>query len=177
MTLPTINSTPPSGMPSAIPSPVLSGATTPNLLLGQQRDQHMQSSNSNQAREDRRAAQEAPDGGKGRQRWKIYLGRGIINDIKRRVPHYHRDWLDAWDYRVVPATVYIYFAKCVSSWVQFSPGNLSKQHFTSASVLVGHVYQDQYELWCQRSIARVGARCGVVCDFRRPTIGHCWCDG
>ncbi|CCU76712.1 putative boron transporter 1 [Blumeria hordei DH14] len=43
--------------------------------------------------------------------WKIHLFRGIVNDIKRRFPFYWSDWLDAWDYRVVPATVYMYFAK------------------------------------------------------------------
>ena len=42
--------------------------------------------------------------------WKIHLFRGIVNDIKRRFPFYWSDWQDAWDYRVVPATVYMYFA-------------------------------------------------------------------
>ncbi|KAI1813965.1 HCO3 transporter family-domain-containing protein [Poronia punctata] len=42
--------------------------------------------------------------------WKIHLFRGMINDIRRRAPYYWSDWLDAWDYRVVPATVYMYFA-------------------------------------------------------------------
>ncbi|KAH7032949.1 HCO3 transporter family-domain-containing protein [Microdochium trichocladiopsis] len=42
--------------------------------------------------------------------WKIHLFRGIINDIRRRGPYYASDWRDAWDYRVVPATVYMYFA-------------------------------------------------------------------
>lgn len=44
-------------------------------------------------------------------RWKIHLFRGMINDLRRRAPFYGSDWLDAWDYRVVPATVYMYFAK------------------------------------------------------------------
>jgi boron transporter len=43
--------------------------------------------------------------------WKIRLFRGMINDVRRRAPFYGSDWLDAWDYRVVPATVYMYFAK------------------------------------------------------------------
>lgn len=34
----------------------------------------------------------------------------MINDVKRRLPYYGSDWRDAWDYRVVPATVYMYFA-------------------------------------------------------------------
>lgn len=35
----------------------------------------------------------------------------MIDDVKRRAPFYLSDWRDAWDYRVVPATVYMYFAK------------------------------------------------------------------
>ena len=45
--------------------------------------------------------------------WKIRLFRGMINDVRRRAPFYWSDWKDAWDYRVVPATVYMYFAKYV----------------------------------------------------------------
>lgn len=43
--------------------------------------------------------------------WKIRLFRGMKKDIRRRAPFYWSDWKDAWDYRVVPATVYMYFAK------------------------------------------------------------------
>ncbi|KAL2873955.1 hypothetical protein SGCOL_010926 [Colletotrichum sp. CLE4] len=42
--------------------------------------------------------------------WKVHLFRGMVNDIRRRAPFYVSDWTDAWDYRVVPATVYMYFA-------------------------------------------------------------------
>lgn len=44
-------------------------------------------------------------------RCRIHLFRGMVNDVRRRAPYYASDWLDAWDYRVVPATVYMYFAK------------------------------------------------------------------
>ncbi|EPE30212.1 hypothetical protein GLAREA_12935 [Glarea lozoyensis ATCC 20868] len=44
------------------------------------------------------------------QWWKVRLFRGMINDLRRRAPFYWSDWTDAWDYRVVPATVYMYFA-------------------------------------------------------------------
>ena len=47
--------------------------------------------------------------------WRIKYFRGMINDIKRRAPYYWSDWRDAWDYRVVPATVYMYFAKYVTT--------------------------------------------------------------
>lgn len=43
--------------------------------------------------------------------WKIRLFQGMIHDIRRRAPFYWSDWIDAWDYRVIPATVYMYFAK------------------------------------------------------------------
>ncbi|OTA92660.1 hypothetical protein M434DRAFT_74261 [Hypoxylon sp. CO27-5] len=42
--------------------------------------------------------------------WKIHLFRGMVNDLRRRAPYYWSDWRDAWDYRVVPSTVYMYFA-------------------------------------------------------------------
>lgn len=45
--------------------------------------------------------------------WKIMLFKGMANDTRRRTPFYWSDWKDAWDYRVVPATIYMYFAKQV----------------------------------------------------------------
>lgn len=45
--------------------------------------------------------------------WKTRLFAGMYNDIRRRAPFYWSDFRDAWDYRVVPATVYMYFAKYV----------------------------------------------------------------
>lgn len=51
--------------------------------------------------------------------WKVQLFRGMVNDLRRRAPFYASDWVDAWDYRVVPATVYMYFAKYVTSSFSF----------------------------------------------------------
>lgn len=45
--------------------------------------------------------------------WKIHFFRGMINDVRKRAPYYVSDWTDAWNYRVVPATVYMFFAKSV----------------------------------------------------------------
>ncbi|KAL5094308.1 hypothetical protein Trisim1_008403 [Trichoderma cf. simile WF8] len=42
--------------------------------------------------------------------WSIHPFRGMVNDVRRRAPYYVSDWLDAWDYRVVPATIFMYFA-------------------------------------------------------------------
>lgn len=43
--------------------------------------------------------------------WRVRLFRGMLDDVKRRAPYYWGDWKDAWDYRVIPATIYMYFAK------------------------------------------------------------------
>lgn len=51
--------------------------------------------------------------------WRIRFFRGMMNDVKRRAPYYWSDWTDAWDYRIVPATVYMYFAKYVWSFLLF----------------------------------------------------------
>ncbi|KAK9257439.1 HCO3 transporter family-domain-containing protein [Lipomyces tetrasporus] len=41
----------------------------------------------------------------------IHVFRGMRNDIKKRLPYYVADWtVDAWNYRIIPATVYMYFA-------------------------------------------------------------------
>ncbi|KAJ7644292.1 HCO3 transporter family-domain-containing protein [Roridomyces roridus] len=37
-------------------------------------------------------------------------GSGIVFDIRSRLPFYVSDWLDAWNYRVVPASALIFFA-------------------------------------------------------------------
>ncbi|KAM3081059.1 hypothetical protein ACMFMG_005015 [Clarireedia jacksonii] len=42
--------------------------------------------------------------------YKVRLFKGMIDDVKRRAPYYWSDYRDAWDYRVVPATIYMYFA-------------------------------------------------------------------
>lgn len=39
------------------------------------------------------------------------FGAGIIADIRARAPWYLSDWTDAWNYRVIPATALIFFAK------------------------------------------------------------------
>lgn len=58
----------------------------------------------------------------------------MVNDVKRRAPYYRSDWTDAWDYRVVPATVYMYFAKYVNMLTLLSidihqfPSIISRAH-------------------------------------------------
>ncbi|KAH6684315.1 HCO3 transporter family-domain-containing protein [Halenospora varia] len=81
-----------------------------------QRLDFLSSSNSNfSTREDGHGLNRQSTNASGRSKhvpkwWKIRLFRGMINDVRRRAPFYWSDWTDAWDYRVVPATVYMYFA-------------------------------------------------------------------
>ncbi|KAL2350288.1 hypothetical protein BJ546DRAFT_451213 [Cryomyces antarcticus] len=63
------------------------------------------------SRENTRGTTQSRSSTKTARWWRIQLFRGMINDVKRRAPYYWSDWKDAWDYRVVPATVYMYFAK------------------------------------------------------------------
>ncbi|KAI0434561.1 HCO3 transporter family-domain-containing protein [Xylaria sp. FL1042] len=59
--------------------------------------------------------------------WKIHLFRGMVNDVRRRAPFYWSDWVDAWDYRVIPATVYMYFANILPA-LAFSLDMFTKTH-------------------------------------------------
>lgn len=42
---------------------------------------------------------------------RVKVGAGILRDIRARAPWYWSDWKDAWNYRVVPATALVFFAK------------------------------------------------------------------
>ncbi|KAL5002375.1 HCO3 transporter family-domain-containing protein [Aspergillus recurvatus] len=59
--------------------------------------------------------------------WRIQFFRGMLDDVKRRAPYYWSDWADAWDYRVVPATVYMYFANILPA-LAFSLDMFEKTH-------------------------------------------------
>lgn len=39
-----------------------------------------------------------------------YIGYGIYSDLKTRLPYYKSDFKDAWNYRVVPSTLSIFFS-------------------------------------------------------------------
>ncbi|KAF2006222.1 hypothetical protein P154DRAFT_603655 [Amniculicola lignicola CBS 123094] len=72
--------------------------------------------------------------------WKTKLFAGMINDVRRRAPFYWSDWKDAWDYRVVPATVYMYFANILPA-LAFSLDMFAKtdQSFGVNEVLLASV--------------------------------------
>ncbi|KAB8071112.1 HCO3 transporter family-domain-containing protein [Aspergillus leporis] len=59
--------------------------------------------------------------------WRIHFFRGMMHDIKRRAPFFVSDWTDAWDYRVVPATVYMFFANIMPA-LAFSLDMFEKTH-------------------------------------------------
>ena len=43
--------------------------------------------------------------------FRVKIGAGIARDIRARAPWYWSDWKDAWNYRVLPATALVFFAK------------------------------------------------------------------
>ncbi|KAI6251505.1 hypothetical protein HI914_00541 [Erysiphe necator] len=65
------------------------------------------------------------------QWWKIHLFSGMIEDVRRRLPFYWSDWKDAWDYRVIPATLYIYFANILPALA------FSLDMFTKTNMIFG----------------------------------------
>ncbi|KAK3308702.1 HCO3 transporter family-domain-containing protein [Chaetomium strumarium] len=72
--------------------------------------------------------------------WKIRLFRGMANDLRKRAPYYVSDWLDAWNYRVVPATVYMFFANILPA-LAFSLDMFNKtdMHYGVNEVLLSSV--------------------------------------
>ncbi|WVR08491.1 hypothetical protein IAU60_005546 [Kwoniella sp. DSM 27419] len=42
--------------------------------------------------------------------WKVRLFSGMYHDIRNRLPWYVSDWTDAWNYRVIPSTWFVFFA-------------------------------------------------------------------
>lgn len=79
--------------------------------------------------------------------WRIRLFRGMINDVRRRAPFYWSDWRDAWDYRVIPATIYMYFVRLVD-FVHFllQSSTLIAIHRQSMSPYRLLIYQ-RYHAW------------------------------
>ncbi|KAH7166027.1 HCO3 transporter family-domain-containing protein [Dactylonectria macrodidyma] len=119
--------------------------------------------------------------------WKIHLFRGMVNDLRRRAPYYVSDWTDAWDYRVVPATVYMYFANILPALAfsldmfQKTGSNYGVNEVLLASVLGSVVFS----LFSAQPLVIVGVTGPItvfnytVYDIMKPTgvnyIGFmCW---
>lgn len=47
------------------------------------------------------------------KKFNYIFGSEIVNDVKKRLPYYKSDWIDACHYRVLPACLNIYFSKYV----------------------------------------------------------------
>ena len=76
---------------------------------------------------------------------------GIINDIKARAPYYRSDWTDAWNYRVVPATLLIFFSKYVHLY-----DRVANTLLTFSSVLPGIAFSlDLIETTNEYGVAEV----------------------
>ncbi|KFA54806.1 hypothetical protein S40293_00803 [Stachybotrys chartarum IBT 40293] len=109
--------------------------------------------------------------------WRIHLFRGMANDLRRRVPYYASDWVDAWDYRVVPATVYMYFANILPALAfsldmfQSTDSNYGVNEVLLASVLGAVVFS----LFAGQPLTIVGVTGPItvfnytVYDIMRPT--------
>ena len=110
------SSTPAAGEGLSLPAS-LHAASGPAISPGQRHVKGWATSfvNRHRSRFTHNAVAEPTGAGRSGQRtshwWKVRLFRGMVNDIRRRAPFYWSDWADARDYRVIPATVYMYFAK------------------------------------------------------------------
>ncbi|KAK9477074.1 HCO3 transporter family-domain-containing protein [Lipomyces japonicus] len=60
--------------------------------------------------------------------FRFNLFRGMKNDVSKRLPFYAADWtVDAWNYRIIPATIYMYFANVLPA-IAFALDMFSKTH-------------------------------------------------
>lgn len=99
------------GGPGATTAAAASKSPLKNAFHGRRRRAPATGSNNRNGDEEKDDNDDENDMEKPDRWWKIHLFRGMINDVRRRAPYYWSDFADAWDYRVVPATVYMYFAK------------------------------------------------------------------
>ncbi|OWZ59828.1 anion transporter [Cryptococcus neoformans c45] len=57
-----------------------------------------------------RRSYEDVDSTETKRSWIWNIGRGMRRDVVNRLPWYWSDWVDAWNYRVIPSTWFIFFA-------------------------------------------------------------------
>lgn len=55
------------------------------------------------------------------------LGSGVMRDIRNRWPHYPSDFADAYNYRVIPSTVYIFFTNLLPA-IAFAQDMFDRTH-------------------------------------------------
>ena len=118
---------------------------------------------------DRPAAGSKPGHPKGIKSLKI--GAGIRNDIYSRIPYYASDWTDAWNYRVVPATTLIFFAKYGVSPIE-RPDLRDLFQCSSRYCFLFGPHRDYRKVWCCGSFAFFCNGCRDLLGVRRTTIVH-----
>lgn len=59
--------------------------------------------------------------------WFRRLGSGVMRDICNRWPHYRSDFTDAYNYRVIPSTVYIFFTNLLPA-IAFAQDMFDRTH-------------------------------------------------
>lgn len=109
----------------------------------------------------------------------LKIGAGIRNDIRSRIPYYASDWTDAWNYRVVPATTLIFFAKCGLSSTE-RPNSPNLFQCSSRNRLLFGSHRDHWNVWRCGSFTFVCNGCRSIFGLWRPAIvhsrryGHVW---
>ena len=95
------------------------------------------------------------------------IGAGIWNDIRSRVPYYISDWTDAWNYRVVPATTLVFFAK----YGVFSPERPGLRYMlfqcSSWDCFLFGPHRDYRKVWCYGGLT-------FFCHGCRGILGVWW---
>ncbi|RLV92215.1 Boron transporter 1 [Spathaspora sp. JA1] len=56
-----------------------------------------------------------------------YIGYGIYNDIRTRLPYYKSDFYDAFNYRVIPSSIFIFFTNLLPA-IAFAQDMFDKTH-------------------------------------------------
>ena len=97
----------------------------------------------------------------------LKIGAGIWNDIRSRIPYYTSDWTDAWNYRVVPATTLIFFAKY--GGFSTEPPGLHDLPFQCSSwdCFLLRSHRDYWRVWCCGGLT-------FLCRGCRRVLGIWW---
>jgi len=101
----------------------------------------------------------------------LRIGAGILNDIRSRIPYYASDWVDAWNYRVVPATTLIFFAKYGFSSAERSDSRNLFQRSSRNCLLFGS-HRDHWNVWCCGSFTFFRSGCWSIFGLWRTAVVH-----
>lgn len=103
----------------------------------------------------------------------LRIGAGIWNDIWSRTPYYASDWIDAWNYRVVPATTLIFFAKySVSCACKKRPNLRNRLQRPSRDRLLFRSHRDYWKVWCYGGFTFFCNGCWGILGVWWTTVMH-----